>query len=294
MAFGMPRHRNSSDFNFRSLGPDEARVVLELASKYATTATPKIVQRILGSGDRAHNVIRRLLAKGWLQRASNGHYVFIPPDWGAEKIEDYDIYILASASVDTGYIGWWAAASRHGFTTQVPNVIHVATDHQVPSREIQGNPVRYVKLSPKKFFGWQEMLASGRSYRISTPEKTVVDCVDRPDLCGGATELSRIVARAAETVAEASLVDTALRLGSVSTCQRLGYLLDLTSPSRGHAQAARRRLREFIPLSARSTFGRRSRNEGDVGYVPAWGLLVNAVESDLTSEIFGYKKAFGP
>ncbi|AOO82244.1 type IV toxin-antitoxin system AbiEi family antitoxin domain-containing protein [Bosea vaviloviae] len=252
----------------------------------------RLAQRILGSEAQARNVVRRLLAKGWLQRASSGHYVFLPPDWGAEKVEDFDIFVLASASVDNGYVGWWAAASRHGFTTQVPNAIHVATDRQVPSREIQGNPVRYVKLSPRKFFGWQDMAASARTFRVSTPEKTVVDCVDRPDLCGGPTELARIVARASESLSDETLVELALRLGSVSACQRLGYLLDLTAPNY-LSNSQRAKLRELIPSSARSIFGRAQRDAGDVGYVSDWGLLVNAAESDLLSEVGAYGRGPG-
>lgn len=260
--------------------------MLELAARRISVLTPRLATRLLGDTNRGREAVRRLVSKGWIQRASSGHYVFLPPEWGAEKVEDYDIYVLASASVDNGYVGWWAAASRQGFTTQVPNLIHVATDRQVAAREIQGNPVRYVKLTPRKFFGWQEMESFGRTFRISTPEKTIVDCVDRPDLCGGSTELARIVARGAQELSDSALATTAIRLGSVSTCQRLGYLLDLTAPA-FLSEETRNELRSFIPKSARSIFGREERTDEDVGYVPEWGLLVHAREIDLLAEVPG-------
>jgi predicted transcriptional regulator of viral defense system len=288
----MQNDRNNTHSNLRTLGPAESRLVLELASKRTSVVTLRLAAEIIGDESQANNVVRQLLNKGWLQRASGGHYVFLPPDWGAEKVEDFDIYILASASVDNGYIAWWAAASRHGFTTQVPNVIHVATDRQIPSREIQGNPIRYVKVAPRKFFGWQEMASFSRTFRISNPEKTLVDCVDRPGLCGGVTELARIVARGAESVSDERLVDTALQLGSVSACQRLGYLLDLTSPT-FLSQKTRAKLRDFIPTSARSVFGREERGEHDVGFVSEWGIFVHVENSDLVAELGSYSPGLG-
>ncbi len=274
-----------SSSNLRSLGATEAKLVLELASTGVSALSLDVAARILGSRQQARDAVRRLLVKGWLQRASGGHYVLLPPEWGSRKVEDFDLFVLASASIDNGYVGWWAAASRHGFTTQVPNVTHVATDRQVPSREIQGNPVRYVKLSPRKFWGWQDMASSTRTFRVSTREKTVIDCVDRPGLCGGPTELAGIVARAAADLPAASVVAAAIRFGSVSVCQRLGYLLDLTAP--GYlSDPFRKQLRDFIPGSARSVFGSATTRDSDVGYVSGWGLYVNAVDSDLLSEVF--------
>lgn len=268
-------------------------MALGLAASRASASTlASVAQMLDGDGQKAREVVRRLLAKGWLQRVASGRYVFLPPEWGAEKVEDYDVYVLASASVDEGYVGWWAAASRHGFTTQVPSTVHVATNRQVPPREIQGTPIRYVKLSPKKFFGWEETAASTRSFRISTQAKTVVDCADRPDLCGGPTELARVVARAAEDVDPQPLVDVARANGSVSTCQRLGFLLDLTAP--GYLKGKEReRLKSMVAHSARSAFGRPNREPGDIGYVADWGLLVHAAEADLMSEAASYPKGFG-
>lgn len=137
------------------------------------------------------------------------------------------------------------------------------------------------------------MVSFGRTFRISRPEKTVVDCVDRPDLCGGLVELARIAAAATHSVLDVDLADCALRVGSVSTCQRLGYLLDLVDPSY-LSDVERERLRKFIPASARSVVGRDRPQEDDVGYVRDWGLFVHARESDLLAEVPQHSPRMGP
>ena len=260
--------------------------MLDLVSRGQTALTTQEVVRILGE-PKARGAIQRLVKKRWLQPVGGGRYVVLPPTWGPERFEDYDIYVLASASVAVGYIGWWAAASRHGFTTQVPSEITVATDRQVSARTLQGTPIRYVKLASRKLFGWQEMESMGRTFRISSRDKTVIDCIERPDLCGGLTELAVIVSGAARKTEPLTLAETAIQHGSVSVAQRLGFLLDLCAP---HFldDAARSRLHMFVPASARSILGEGERRPEDIGYDREWGLLVNVSRSTLLSEVGEY------
>lgn len=287
--FNAPNH---DEINLRSLGPIEAKLFLDIVAQGKSSLTTLEATAVFGHGDRARNAIKRLVSKGWLQSVGGGRYVVLPPAWGSEKFEDYDIYVLASASVDMGYIGWWGAASRHGMTTQIPSELTVATDRQMPSKILQGNVVRYVKLSPRKLFGWQEMESMGRTFRASTPEKTIVDCVDRPELCGGPTELAVIVANGSKGVSDEALIETAIQHGSVSVAQRLGFLLDLCSPN-FLGDPARSALRSVIPPSARSVFGGQERLPDHVGFNREWGLLVNISEADLLAEVGNYTWGMG-
>lgn len=260
--------------------------MLDVISRGQTALTSQEVVHILGA-PKARGAIQRLVNKRWLQPVGGGRYVVLPPNWGPERFEDYDVYVLASASVAVGYIGWWAAASRHGLTTQVPSEIAVATDRQITARTLQGSTIRYVKLAKRKLFGWREMESMGRTFRISSPEKTLIDCIERPDLCGGLTELAVIVSGASRKTEASALVETAIQHGSVSVGQRLGFLLDACAPAFLDG-VARSQLHSFIPASARSILGEAERRPEDVGYDREWGLLVNVSMPTLLSEIGGY------
>jgi hypothetical protein len=50
-------------------------------------------------------------------------------------------------------------------------------------------------------------------------------------------------------------------------------------------EETRERVRQAIPKSTRSTFGRAERKAGDIGYVAAWGLFVNVRREDLLAEV---------
>jgi hypothetical protein len=120
--------------------------------------------------------------KGWLTRLGGGRYLLLPPERGAENIGENNPLAVAAAVVKESYIGWWSAAAFHGFTTQQPVIIFVAVRRQVRPRTVEDTEIRFVTLTARKFFGFKSYSVYGRKTRISEPEKTLIDCVDRPDL----------------------------------------------------------------------------------------------------------------
>lgn len=267
----------------RTLGPSEAKVVLSLREQERDIVETADIIGLLGSEQTARKVIRNLIRKGWLARLVGGRYMFLPPERGAENIGENNPLAIASAVVKQSYIGWWSAAAFHGFTTQMPATVTVAVLRQMAARTIEGADIKFVKVEPRKFFGFKAYPVYGRNAVISEPEKTVIDCIDRPDLAGGPTELVRIVHAAMPQIEIAKLVDAAFAMKSTSLLQRLGFLTDLVG--RPLPEELRSRLRHAIPKSTRSIFGRAARKDGDIGYVAAWGLYAHARKSALLAEV---------
>lgn len=275
------------DINPRTLGPKEAQVVLSLTEQKRDVVRTADIIDLLHSESSARKVIRNLIRKGWLARLVGGKYLFLPPDRGPENLGENNPFALASTLVDPCYVGWWSAASFHGLTTQKPMIVFVAVKKQSPTRRIEGTEVQFVSVAARKFFGFQTYDVYGRAVPISTPEKTVIDCVDRPDLCGGMTELTRIVYGARAEIAPESLIQTGLNMKSTALLQRLGFLLDLVEWPLPPAERAR--LRAAIPRSRRIVLGRNRRQTGDIGYVADWGIIVNTNRHALLADIPGLR-----
>jgi predicted transcriptional regulator of viral defense system len=275
--------KNGMQNTLRTLGPKEATVVLSLTERGQNVVRASDVIDLLGSESTGRKVIRNLLRKGWLSRLVGGRYMFLPPEHGPENLGENNVLALAAAVVDPSYVGWWAAASFHGLTTQKPMSLAVATLHQVPARMIEGAEIRFIKLTKRKFFGSALYKVYGRDVAISTAAKTVVDCVDHPELAGGPAELARIVHGASVTVDAQEIGPAAMRMESTALLQRLGFLTDLVGWR--WPENLRGELRASIPKSARSVLGRIERRKGDIGYVADWGLFVNAARRDLLTDV---------
>jgi predicted transcriptional regulator of viral defense system len=269
--------------NLRTLGPGETKVVLSFREQGREIVRTADVIDVLGSEQSARTVIRNLVRKGWLARLMGGRYLLLPPEQGPENIGENNVLALAAAAVEPSYVGWWSAAGFHGFTTQKPMSVFVAVLRQIPSRVIEGSEVRFVKIAERKFFGAETYDVYGRKVAISSPEKTVIDCIDRPELAGGLAELTRIVHTAMNDIDPDKLLAGALKMRSTSLLQRLGFLTDLVG--KPLAEDARQQLRQAILKSARSNFGRSERRDGDIGYVSEWGLFAHARRGDLLAEV---------
>lgn len=269
--------------NLRTLGPAEARVVLSFREQGRDVVEAGDIIDLLDSEQTGRKVIRNLVRKGWLTRLIGGRYMLLPPERGAESIGENNPLAVASAVVEESYVGWWSAAAFHGFTTQKPTTVFVAVRRQTPARTIEGAEIRFVTVEPRKFFGSKRYTVYGRNTLISDPEKTVIDCIDRPDLAGGPAELTRIVHAAMAEVDPEKLVAAATQMKSTSLLQRLGFLTELVG--RSLPEELRQQLRGKIPKSTRSKFGARARKGGDIGYVAEWGLFVHARKNDLLAEV---------
>ncbi|WP_158933186.1 type IV toxin-antitoxin system AbiEi family antitoxin domain-containing protein [Acidisphaera sp. S103] len=261
-----------------------AKLILTLTERGQDEVTREEAAEILGSTpSNIRNLLSHLTAKGWLERLGDGRYLVVPPAYGAEPTGDYNVLALASASVPKGYVGWWNAASLHGFTTQVPNAVTMATLRRHRPRVLAGSEVRYVPVSPEKFFGFEKRQVLGRSVTVSDKEKTVADCVDRPDLCGGPSEVCRIVWGASFDIDWERLVDYVSRIGSISLIQRLGFVCDLVEAT--VPPPIRDKLRETVKAGYRSHFGPREKVEGVIGFVPDWGISVSLTKQQLLGDV---------
>ena len=269
--------------NLRTLGPNEAKTVLSFREQKRSVVHATDVIELLGHESTARKVIRNLLRKGWLTRLVAGRYLFLPPEHGPENLGENNALALASAVVEPSYVGWWSAASYHGLTTQKPMTITVATQRPLLPRTLEGSEIRFIKVVERKFFGFKSYDLYGREVMLSTPTKTVIDCLDRPDLTGGVTELTRIVYDYSSNANLAELSKMAFRMESTALLQRLGFLSELVGWKL--PDALLRRLRAAIAPSTRTIVGRAERQTGDIGYVAAWGLLVHARTSDLLADV---------
>ena len=275
----------------RTLGPKETKAILSLREQGREVVNAADIIGLLGSESTARKVIRNLIRKGWLTRLVGGRYMLLPPEYGPENLGENNPIALAAAVTEPSYIGWWSAAAFHGFTTQKPMMVTVATERQRPARTIEDTEVRFIKIAARKFSGFKQYAIYGRSVAITDPEKTVIDCIDRPDLAGGPAELTRIVYNAMGEIDHDKLVTAALAMKSTALLQRLGFLTDLAG--RKLPGELRVQVRNAIPKTIRSIFGRRERKDADIGYVAEWGLFVYAGRNDLLAEVPQIRGASG-
>jgi predicted transcriptional regulator of viral defense system len=175
----------------------------------------------------AREIASRLTEKGWLDRLFPGTYLIIPLTAGEEAVYTTHEYLIAAHVAEPMYIGYYSALSHHGLTEQVPRTVYVVTPTRAQSREIHGVPYRVTTVTEQKFFGFEPTSVEGTTVQVSDLEKTLVDCADHPEFCGGLRELATAMRTADERGCEWDTVGEYLeRLDNGAATKRIIYLAD--------------------------------------------------------------------
>jgi predicted transcriptional regulator of viral defense system len=272
------------EFPVRSLSSQESRVVLALTEQGRRDATRKEIIHILGGTPKAADaVIEALRKKGWLERATWGKYLIVPPEQGPDALGDSNLLARASRVADPYYIGFGTAATHYGLTTQHRSVIFLVTPSKLRNRIVGAAHLRIINQAAKKFFGFEPVDMLGQKVMVSDREKTALDCIDHPELAGGMGEAATILANASrrfDWTKAASYVD---RFGSRPLPHRLGWLLDYVQADvpqdvRTHllARSTRTRKTWLGPDPARVHAPRA------IGFDETWRLFVNVSAEELS------------
>lgn len=191
-------------------------------------AGPTFPMRAAIEAGATRAAIQRLVRAGLVAPVSHGIYTIVErPEPAFDELLG-----VATAPVrgELHYVSWWAALAHHGLTEQDPLVVSVAVRARHRERFVGGARVRFIVQSKDRFYGYRASRSGGAPVKIASPEKAIIDSLDRPDLAGGLGEV--VKALASNQYDMPALISTAQRYPSRATAQRLGYLveaLDLTA-----------------------------------------------------------------
>lgn len=169
-------------------------------------------------------MLSRMEKEGLVERMEKGKYLIIP--LGARKGR-YTIneFIIGSQLIQPAVIAYWSALNYHGFTEQIPNTVFIQTTSRKKEQHLEILGVRYriVRVTGKKFFGSEKVWIEDVAVEITDPEKTVVDCLDKPQYCGGIAEAAKALQGDLDF---GKLKKYAIDIGNSAVIKRLGILCD--------------------------------------------------------------------
>jgi len=181
----------------------------------------------MGRGASAYNLLTRAVNKGSVDRVMRGVYV---SRTGQFSQTEPDPYLVAEALAEDVVMVYHSALELHGLAHSPSRRVQFTSSRATPRfvyRDFEFE--RYAH--PKALSGAETLQSTtlvGRPQgvvRVTTRERTLVDCVNRADLAGGLEEVTRSLA--ALPYVDASKVLTYLEeLGARTAVARTGWLLE--------------------------------------------------------------------
>lgn len=222
---------------------------LSRASKGGLVSVPAAAQAMGINRSLAAKRLAALARRRWLLRVRRGLYLILPLEAEpGQRMMAEDPWILASVAFAPCYIGGWSAAEHWGLTEQLFRPTLVVTAANVRSRTtvLAGHEFRLFRVPASRVSGSLVPVWRGAErVHVSSRERTIVDCLRNPELCGGIRSLVELMMEYAETPERdfAKLEAAAKESANGAAWKRLGYIAESLWPQETElVDAAKRHL----------------------------------------------------
>ncbi len=212
----------------RTLSKIEARLILDLEWHGKHIVHLKEIQSLLDvSKGHARFIAFKLVHNGWLERLRGGVFQLIPAERGLEAISDTSPFLATDVFQNPTFYSFGTACSFYGFTDQVFAEIFLASSKSRTPQHIRGKKYVFALVPRARFLAYQKVKAFGQPVQMATPERAVLDALERPRYAGDLAEVSRIIRVAWPKLDLGKLLDLLQIWKQSALVQRLGFFIDL-------------------------------------------------------------------
>jgi len=183
----------------------------------------------------SESAIKELLSdmakRGLLMRLKKGLYYIIPYEQEAEFFMP-DWHLIAEILVKDAehYIGYYSALQIHNLITQpsLKEQIVVSKQLRPSSIKIKDVSFQFIYHNENHFFGSAKIwIDSFHKVICSDLEKTLIDCLFKPDYSGGIVEVARAIYLSKDKIKFTKLFEYVDKFKSQAVVKRLGFLLEI-------------------------------------------------------------------
>ncbi|MBU0606148.1 MAG: hypothetical protein KKH77_07665 [Candidatus Omnitrophica bacterium] len=213
----------------KTLGPISAYLITQLKKANKSIFRIKDAGQILDKDEKASaDLLSKLVKRGIVSRLKAGLFMIVPLEAGKNYLENR--YVIAGEIIRPNhyYISHASAMAIHGLTTQPVLNVQISSTVRRKDMVVSGIKFYFYRVKPGAYFGLEEKwVTKQEKISVSDLERTIVDCLARPELCGGVSEAAKGIWSAKEKINYAKLLAYVKKSGIKAVAKRLGFILQL-------------------------------------------------------------------
>ncbi len=216
-------------------------------------------------------------------RVKDGLYYIIPFEANPETFMP-EWHLLAKYLVGDAehYIGYYSALQLHDLITQPSLKEQIVVSKQINPSEllIKNVSFQFIYHNKRHFFGYKKMWADNfNKVRCSDLEKTIIDCLFKPNYAGGIVEITKAINLSREKISYEKLLKYVKQFNSQAVIKRLGFLLEILEINTNITD-------ELRDLRSNSYAILDTELPKDGKYISRWRILQNIETATITSAIY--------
>jgi predicted transcriptional regulator of viral defense system len=228
-------------------------------------------------------LVSDMTKRGLLMRLKESIYYIIPYEQDVETFMP-DWHLMAEFLVNGSdfYVGYYSALQLHNLITQPSLKEQIVVSKQIrpTSILIKNVPFQFIYHNENHFFGAKENWVDNfNKVKCSDLEKTIVDCLFKPDYAGGIVEIARAIYISRQKINFKKLLAYTVRFKSQAVIKRLGFLLEILNIDNNITNDLQKtKTSSFVPLDTELPKSGKINNK--------WGILQNLESETIKSAIY--------
>ncbi len=215
----------------KTLGKVSTKLLTTLASEDRNIFTFSDALDVTRSSRAAtKRLLSYLVEKKWLIRLQPGKYLIVPLSAGPESEYSENWHLIARHIIAPApyYISHYSALELHEMVTQPLFTVYVSSPKRKAVKKALGATFKFIYIRPQNIWGIEDIwVTPNHKVSASDIERTIIDCLNRPELAGGISEVAKGLWAKRNNIDLSKLVAYAKRFGKKSVAKRLGYLLEI-------------------------------------------------------------------
>lgn len=188
--------KDTKNIKYSPKGMELLSLLSEAGKKIFNTADAKAFAASVGISEKYVSKVLHLLKQGgWIIPLKNGLFA-LSKGFSTEPLHEFEIAMSLTKPVA---ISHWSALHHHGLSDQIPRKVFLLTtqDATIPRQRggtfgiytVEGISFVFSRIKKELFFGITQTWVNRSSILMTDPERTLLDGLDKPQLCGGFNEV---------------------------------------------------------------------------------------------------------
>lgn len=215
-------------FPTRTTGPVSAKFIATLQNRGKTIFSITEAQKIYGKNRYATcDFLSDLVNRGILARIKAGLFLILQVGHENTQLRNWPIIARELAGKDPCFISHISAMRIHGMTSHPIYKVYLTVQKRKHDVTLSNITYHFVYTKQKHFWGQMTHWATKQEQvQVSDLERTILDGLDRPALCGGLTDVARGIWVAQKNINLEKLKQYAEKFRTKAAVKRLGFILE--------------------------------------------------------------------
>ena len=220
----MPRFKTA----YKTLGRVSANLLARLQGEGKTIFTIEDAIMIGGkdyfaTGDFLSELVKRKV----LARIKSGKYLILQMGTENTQLKNWPVIARELVLPHPYFISYYSAMRLHGMTTHPLFEVCVTVPRRLTDKKVSDFKYRFIYCKKEHFWGGEtRWVTKQEKVEVSDLERTLLDGLDRPDLCGGILEVVRGIWAKKADMNSQKMMQHAKKFRTKAALKRLGLILE--------------------------------------------------------------------